>query len=178
MIIRDIIYENGDTDYFGNPLKSYTEFDTDAFGNYPEQDSDSIPDEYVEPTPQYVEPAVSPDAVPDIPLADKYINTLGRRLFYDKDKSTYRDNFTTHFPSVLSAMDANDIPALRWLYATSAPYRSTKSDGENYVERENTWFNSLPTEEQKRLNDIANTAKGEAIKYHFKRKFDKLMDNF
>jgi hypothetical protein len=179
MIIRDIIYENGDTDYFGNPLKSYTEFDTDAFGNYPEPDSDIIPDEYDEPTTEIDTPIVVKPTIPkDISPADKYINAIGGALFNNTDSSKYRENMSNHFPTVLSTIDNWDLPAMRWLYHISSPYRVANTNDTEFNERMSTWFNTLDTSEQERLKGIETKAKGEAMNYHFKRKFDKLMDNF
>jgi hypothetical protein len=105
---------------------------------------------------------------------NKYINAIGKSLFRDEGPDKYRSALRKYFPTVLTAIDKEDRNAMRWMYATGAPYRSNDND-DVYVQREREWFNSLSTDEQQRLIGVAKEATGEAFKYKLQKEFDDLL---
>jgi hypothetical protein len=105
---------------------------------------------------------------------NKYINAIGKSLFRDEGPDKYRSALSKFFPTVLKAIDKEDRNAMRWMYATGAPYRSN-DNGDDYVQKERDWFNSLSTDEQQRLIGVAKEATGEAFKYKLQKEFDELL---
>jgi hypothetical protein len=105
---------------------------------------------------------------------NKYINAIGKSLFRDEGPDKYRSALSKFFPTVLKAIDKEDRNAMRWMYATGAPYRSN-DNGDDYVQKERDWFNSLSTDEQQRLIGVAKEATGEAFKYKLQKEFDDLL---
>ncbi len=90
-----------DTDYFGNQLTPYTEFDTDAFGNYPDQDNTPQTDTRVFGKDCY---ATCPELMPTIPDDDETTLVNGHEM---SNSEIYKADGTINWHS-LETSDEED----------------------------------------------------------------------